>query len=65
MYKKIDYRKEIQYLKEQGVRAWSGEKQKYLTVTVNTEEGSENYKYFFPTANEYTKFINKLRRLME
>ena len=63
LYRGIDFDQEIQDLKEHGVGAWGGKKQKYLTVSVYVDEGIENRKYYFPSKRDYTHFIDKLRRL--
>lgn len=65
MYKQIDTRLEISNLKKYRLCAWSGKKQKYLTVTVEKNGEKYNLKYYFSNTKEYSSFNMALRRLEE
>lgn len=66
MYRKVDFEEETSDLKKYKVCAWSGEKLKYVTVTVENNKCEKiNRKYYFANTKEYTRFLRILRGLYE
>lgn len=59
MYVKVDQASELEHIKMLGLQAWSGRKQKYLSVTA----GSNVLRYYFSSQREYTRFIRELRKI--
>lgn len=65
MYKKIDIQREINRLEQLNVVAWSGERRKFITVTVENNLGEKkNRKYYFTNHKEYSYFNKAIRRLV-
>lgn len=59
MYVKVDHEDELDMIKELGLQAWSGRRQKYLSVTA----GGNVIKYYFSSQREYTRFLRELRKI--
>ena len=59
MYVKVDPVSQLELIKILGLKAWSGRKQKYLTVSA----GEQVIEYCFINSYEYKKFIRGLRKL--
>ena len=64
VYLKINFNEEINELKKYTVCTWSGQRQKYLIVTIENQYGDKiNRKYYFTDRKEYSHFISQLRKL--
>ena len=64
VYLKINFKEEISELKKYTVCTWSGQRQKYLIVTIENRNGDKiNKKYYFTDRKEYSHFISELRKL--
>ncbi|WP_407415754.1 hypothetical protein [Methanobrevibacter sp.] len=55
----MDQASELEHIKRLGLQAWSGRKQKYLSVTA----GDQVREYCFSSPWEYKKFTRELRKL--